>query len=62
LNASCRGHQSIGKAKNALDAIEVIVGNQTKVANLADGTIATARKLAFTVIQCLDRIDDAIGQ
>jgi hypothetical protein len=53
--------EEISKAKSALDAMEAIVGNQTKVANLAEATIAAARKLALTVVQCLDRIDEAIA-
>lgn len=51
---------AVSKAKAALEAIDTIVGNQTKVAVLADSTVATARKLSRCVTDCLNDIDTAV--
>lgn len=52
----------VSKAKTALEAIETIIGNQTKVVGLADSTVTTARKLGRAVLDALNSIDAAVAE
>ena len=48
------------KAKDALDSIDAILGNQFKILKLAEGTCSTAKDLRRAVTDALEEIDDAL--
>jgi hypothetical protein len=49
------------KAKDALEAIDAILGNQSKIVKLAEGSSSTAKDLRRAVSDALDEIDDALA-
>jgi len=48
------------KAKDALDSIDAILGNQSKILKLAEGTCSSAKELRRAVTDALEEIDDAL--
>ncbi len=48
------------RAKNALEAIDAVLGSQSKIIKLAEGTCTTAKDLRRVVGDALDEIDDAL--
>lgn len=50
------------KAKDALNAIDVVLGNQQKIAKLADSTCTTANELKRVVLAAIAEIDGALGE
>ena len=49
------------KAKEAVEAVEMVVGNQAKIVKLAEGTCSTAKELRRSVLDAIDEIDEALG-
>ena len=60
LPADLRSRVRSRKAKDALDSIDAILGNQSKILKLAEGTCATAKDLRRNVTDALEEIDDAL--
>ena len=49
------------KAKAALEAVDTILGNQSKIVKLAESTGSTAKELRRAVLDALEEIDDALA-
>jgi hypothetical protein len=49
------------KAKDGLEAIDAILGDQSKIVKLAEGTCSRAKELRRAVMDSLEEIDDALS-